>query len=183
MALMKKECVFQKFDQLEFGLCSHINNYSRKLPIRSFFRTVSRLGDGLFWYLLILLLPVLNGMDGFFQLLYVSSVGLVSVCLYKFLKAKLIRERPYISFGSIIAQTKPLDRYSFPSGHSMNAACMAVLLGTCETLFVELVTIFATLVAMSRVILGMHYPSDVIIGVILGSGVAYAGLAILPFPL
>ena len=182
MALIKNQCLFQKFDQLEFRLCAYINNYSRKLPIRSFFRGVSRLGDGAFWYILIFSLPLFNGMQGITQMVYVSLTGLVSVGIYKALKAHLIRERPYISFGSIVAHTQPLDKYSFPSGHSMNAACLAVLLSSCEILLVEVTAVFAALVAMSRVILGMHYPSDVIIGLTLGCTVAYAGLAVLPFP-
>jgi undecaprenyl-diphosphatase len=65
----------------------------------------------------------------------------------------------------------------------MNAACLAVLLASCEIMLLEVVTVFAALVAMSRVILGMHYPSDVLIGLILGAGIGIAGLAILPFPL
>lgn len=182
MALLKNPYLFQKFDQFEFRVCVYLNNYSRRLPIRQFFRLISRLGDGIFWYLLLLTLPLLNGTTGWIQLCYISLTGLVSVGLYKLLKAHLVRERPFISFGAIIAQTQPLDRYSFPSGHSMNAACMAILLASCQPLYSELVTSFALLVAMSRVILGMHYPSDVIIGVILGTGVALTGLAVLPFP-
>lgn len=182
MALIKNPCLFQKFDQYEFRFCVYLNRYCRRLPVRDFFRIISRLGDGIFWYILILSLPVLNGFTGLIQMCYIILVGAVSVALYKFLKAHLVRERPYISFGSIIAQTKPLDRYSFPSGHSMNAACLAVLLASCEILFFEVVSLFAALVAMSRVVLGMHYPSDVVIGLILGTGIALTGLAILPIP-
>mgnify|MGYP000309539962 CR=1 FL=1 len=183
MALTKRQYLFQKFDQLEYGMCFHINNYSRRLPIRSFFRLVSRLGDGAFWYCLILTLPLFNGYIGVIQMSYITLIGLVSVCLYKILKTHLVRERPYISFGSIVAQTQALDRYSFPSGHSMNAACLAVLLGTCEVLLVEVAAVFAALVAASRVILGMHYPSDVVIGLLLGCLIAFAGLNVFPIPL
>lgn len=183
MALIKNPYLFQKFDQYEFRFCVYLNSYSRRLPVRDFFRLVSRLGDGIFWYVLILSLPLFNGMAGLLQMVYISVIGAFSVLLYKFLKAHLVRERPYISFGSIIAQTQPLDRYSFPSGHSMNAACLAILLASCELMLFGVVTVFAVLVAMSRVILGMHYPSDVFIGLILGSGIAVTGLSILPFPL
>lgn len=182
MSLIKNPILFQRFDQLEFRLCAYINNYSRRLPIRSFFRLISRLGDGIFWYALIFSLPLFNGEKGVSQMLYVSLTGLLSVGIYKMLKAHLVRERPYISFGSIIAHTQPLDKYSFPSGHSMNAACLAILLGSCEVLLLEFAAVFAGLVAMSRVILGMHYPSDVLIGLLLGCGVAYTGLAFFPFP-
>ena len=182
MSLSKNPCLFHRFDQLEFRLCAYVNNYSRKLHIRAFFRMISRLGDGVFWYLLILSLPLFNGAKGFSQMFFVALVSLVSVGIYKVLKAKLIRERPYISFGTIIAHTQALDKYSFPSGHSMNAACLAILLGSCEALLAEVVAIFAVLVAMSRVILGMHYPSDVVVGLLLGCCVAYTGLAIFPFP-
>ena len=183
MALIKNPCLFQKFDQYEFRFCVYLNRYCRRLPVRDFFRVISRLGDGIFWYLLILTLPLFNGFMGLIQMGYIILVGAVSVALYKLLKAHLVRERPYISFGTIIAQTRPLDRYSFPSGHSMNAACLAVLLASCEVLLFEVVSVFASLVAMSRVILGMHYPSDVVIGLILGAGIALSGLALLPIPL
>ena len=183
MALIKNQCLFQRFDQLEFRLCAYINNYSRTLHIRSFFKTISRLGDGIFWYILILSLPFFNGAEGITQMFLVSITGLISVCIYKLLKAHLIRERPYISFGTIIAHTQALDKYSFPSGHSMNAACLALFLGGCEVMLAEVVAVFAGFVAMSRVILGMHYPSDVVVGLLLGCCVAYTGLAILPFPI
>ena len=53
--------------------------------------------------------------------------SLFGVGLYKLLKHRLVRERPYISMAGIRVAIPPLDRYSFPSGHTMHAVCFTML--------------------------------------------------------
>jgi undecaprenyl-diphosphatase len=88
--------------------------------------------------------------------------------MYKLLKKKLVRERPFISFDAIHCAMPPLDRYSFPSGHTLHAVLFTSLAIAYVPELTSFLVIFATLVATSRVVLGLHYPSDVLVGAVLG---------------
>jgi undecaprenyl-diphosphatase len=89
-----------------------------------------------------------------------------------------VRERPFIGLIGIECAMPPLDRYSFPSGHTLHAVAFTVLaVGYVPWLAVLLVP-FALLVAASRVVLGLHYPSDVAVGALLGASLASASFAL-----
>ena len=113
---------FELADQREFAFCQTINRAVRFRPVLGYFRLVSRLGDGWFWYALILSIPFLYPASGPGLALLMALTGLACTVSYKLLKRWLIRERPFISFPAIDCGTPPLDRYSFPSGHTLHAA-------------------------------------------------------------
>jgi undecaprenyl-diphosphatase len=72
--------------------------------------------------------------------------------------------------------TSPLDLYSFPSGHTLHAVSFTLVVIHFLPMLLWLLLPFAILVAMSRVVLGLHYPTDVIAGVVLGFLVSRFGL-------
>ena len=160
---------FELADQREFALCQTINRAVRFRPIKSYFRLVSRLGDGWFWYALILALPLLAPDQGLSLAVLMAFTGLTCTLTYKALKHKLIRERPFISFPAINCGTPPLDRYSFPSGHTLHAACFQAILFVAVPAAAWYVLPFTLSVAASRVVLGLHYPSDVAAGAVIGA--------------
>lgn len=170
--------LFERADAIEHRLCRSLNRISRSAALRDLFRVVSRLGDGVFWYLLILLIPVRYGDAGLRPALVMAAVGLLGVAVYKSLKGRLVRERPYITYAGIRAGSVPLDRYSFPSGHTLHAVSFTVLATAHFPALGWLLVPFALLVAASRVVLGLHYPSDVLVGALLGAALAGAGLAV-----
>jgi undecaprenyl-diphosphatase len=68
-----------------------------------------------------------------------------------------------------------LDQYSFPSGHTMHAVCFSMLLIASFPAYAVIAIPFSILIAISRVVLGLHYPSDVVCGALFGAAIALLG--------
>ena len=169
---------FAWLDSLEVRLCRRANSAARHGFIRHYFSTISRLGDGVVWYALLALLPLIYGLDAVAPALQMLLTGLAGVAVYRFLKRRLVRERPFHSHHGVRALINPLDRYSFPSGHTLHAVGFTVMLAHYYPYLLWLVVPFAASVAVSRVVLGLHYPTDVLAGGLLGWMLAALSLAI-----
>jgi len=136
------------------------------------FQAASRLGDGVVWYVLIGALPLVYGRAAARPALVMAVTGLLGILIYKWLKTHLLRERPFIRHPGITLAMPPLDRYSFPSGHTLHAVSFTWLaVGHYPELAWVLIPI-AGLIAGSRVVLGLHYPSDVLAGGAIGATLA-----------
>jgi undecaprenyl-diphosphatase len=168
--------IIEYLDDLEIGVCLRINRLGQKEWIQKFFRSVSRHGDGGFWAAMALGLVLSRGVEVLPWLIQVAVTAIVGVLIYKLLKHFLVRERPYISHGAIQLGAAPLDRYSFPSGHTLHAVCFTLLFGHVEPVLALVTLPFAILVALSRVILGLHYPSDVLAGAAIGVTLAQVSI-------
>ncbi|MGB8327133.1 MAG: phosphatase PAP2 family protein [Steroidobacteraceae bacterium] len=170
--------MFLRADRAERRLCMWANAAARRHGIRSMFRVVSRLGDGVIWYALIVLVPLLRAEQGLVIAVQMLVTGGAGLLLYKLLKNNFVRERPYVRLIGIECAMPPLDRYSFPSGHTLHAVLFTTLAVThVPQLAIVLVT-FSVLVAMSRVVLGLHYPTDVLVGAALGALLAVTSNAL-----
>lgn len=169
---MSVQTVFLRVDQAERRVCLFANAAARPQVVRKLFQTVSRLGDGVFWYTLMAVLPIVYGFDGLLTSAQMLAAGLVGLALYKLLKQTLVRERPFIGLLGIECAMPPLDRYSFPSGHTLHAVLFTCIAVTHFPVLALVLIPFALLVAASRVILGLHYPTDVAAGAALGATLA-----------
>src|SRR5437660_3193246 len=110
-----------RIDAAEYGLCRRLNRGASFAIPRRIFRIASRLGDGIVWYVLIFALPVLYGAAGVRPAIVMALTGALGVALYSLLKHLFVRERPFITHTAIDPAAAPLDRYSFPSGHTLHA--------------------------------------------------------------
>ena len=165
-------------DSLEIQLCLRMNALSRNAELRQFFRSVSRLGDYPAYLIVGVACSALLEEDGFAFIVQMMATAAAGVAVYKLLKNTLVRERPYITHRGISCAAAPLDRYSFPSGHTMHAVSFAILFTAHVPMMAWLMAPFAVLVAISRIVLGLHYPSDVVVGTLLGALLAYSSLAV-----
>ena len=171
--------VWNRFEGIERSLCLKVNRGCSVPLVRQVFTVVSRLGDGGFWYLLMLLLAV-SGEATALVAFQMAVTGLVATVLYKTIKTRLSRERPYIVYEGIELGTAPLDRYSFPSGHTLHAVCFTILAAAHVPELAVVLVPFSLLVGASRVVLGLHYPTDVVAGALIGASLAVASLKAWP---
>ncbi len=162
----------------ELELCFLANRLGRRRYVMRGFAAVSRLGDGWFWYALMASLPFAYGAAGLAASLHLAATALVSLALYRGIKQATRRPRPCAATARIRAWVAPLDEFSFPSGHTLHAVTFTwVAVSYFPPLAIVLVP-FAVLVALSRVVLGLHYPSDVLAAVVLGAALAQGSLVL-----
>jgi undecaprenyl-diphosphatase len=170
--------VIARFDAAEYGLCRRLNRGASFAVPRRVFQIASRLGDGLAWYALILVLPLIYGRPAVKPAIVMALTGALGVLVYALLKRMFVRERPFITHAAIDRAAAPLDRYSFPSGHTLHA--VSFTWQACAH-FPELAWVLvplAALIAGSRVVLGLHYPSDVVAGAAIGAALAALGTSL-----
>jgi undecaprenyl-diphosphatase len=104
--------------------------------------------------------------------------ALAGVACYKLLKVGTSRPRPYAVSPRIRLGTAPLDQFSFPSGHTLHAVAFSLMASSQYPELGWLLVPFTLLVAASRVVLGLHYPSDVLAGAALGALFGLLGLSL-----
>ena len=166
---------------LDSALCVNVSQTSQYHLIRNWFRLISRLGDGLFWYTLMAAILLMQQKNGLQPVLHMAVVGLTGTLLYKWLKQKTHRPRPAQVHQDVWVTGKPLDFFSFPSGHTLHAVVFSVIVLSYYPQLAIILLPFTMMVAMSRVILGLHYPSDVVAGAAIGYLLAQLSIQLIVF--
>lgn len=169
-----------RLSHLEITTCLVFNKLNHYKTVQKFFSIISWLGNGIFWYIIILLLPIIYGTQALYVSLQMLLVGLICLGFYFIIKKMTSRIRPFeLTDKKFIQNVAPLDKYSFPSGHTLQAVALSIVLLQSYPTWGLLVIPFTFFVALSRLILGLHYPSDVIGGALIGWLIAYLTLLIL----
>jgi undecaprenyl-diphosphatase len=171
--------LLQRLDRAEIGVVRRQNQLADYAIIRITVRLVNFVGNGPIYLLMIFSVIFRYGASGLSFLKAPILAILVCHSLYPFVKGYVGRERPCEAGFCVSRIGRPLDRYSFPSGHCMTlcAATCSFWIGNLYAALLFLPILF--LVAWARVVSGHHYPSDTIGGALLGFSVSAGVLFIL----
>ena len=152
----------------------HVNQWLAPRWIRTWMVYASRAGDGWLWIALGLVLLLFGG-DRRYDALEAGflSVG-AGLVIFLVLKRVTGRERPCAMETHCWSSLLPPDRFSFPSGHTITAFAVAAPFGLFYPSLLVGLVFCAVSVAASRVLLGLHYLSDVLAGVLIGATVGLA---------
>ena len=140
---------------------------------------ITHFGDGgIFWIFMCAFLLLIKSTRKT-GLTSAVSISLGALCTNVFLKNLVHRTRPYIVNESLkILINFPSD-FSFPSGHTCASFAVAtVMFLTMPRKYGVPAIIFASLIALSRLYLGVHYPTDILGGLIIGIGSAFIAVAL-----
>jgi undecaprenyl-diphosphatase len=129
---------------------------------------ISWLGDGPIWLVLIIGGPIVQGEQGFYVSVAMLLAALINVLCFRPIKYRIKRLRPFERFADMTANTKVGGQYSFPSSHATHAVSFLMSLGAFQPSLVVFMGVFVLVIALSRVILGVHYLGDIIIAAVLG---------------
>jgi membrane-associated phospholipid phosphatase len=164
-----------KLLELDARLSARMRVAGRPGLLRSVAVFLAHSGDSWFWWAGLILLWWLGNVS-FWRpwalTVLVSIVALAVVVLA--IKFTIRRQRPEGEWGGLYRKTDP---HSFPSGHAARVVMIAILaIGLGPWWLALIICIWAPLVALARVAMGVHYLSDIIAGFILG---AVAGIVAL----
>lgn len=160
--------IIKFMSQIDDKLFLKIFKDNRRGYFKSFMKLMSRLGDGYVWAFLYFSLYMFR--IKYAILYFARAAAAVFICIFVFLyiKSFFSRMRPYKKHDKIPIMYPP-DKHSFPSGHTMVGFAISFSVGSYSFSSAILFYTIASLIAFSRVYVGLHYPLDVVCGIVLGS--------------
>ena len=153
-----------------------VNGWRPPRWIRIWVLCATRGGDGWLWYSLGALILAFGGDVRFLAVAAAIIAAGSGIVLFLWLKRRFRRRRPCAFQPTCWHELLPPDQFSFPSGHTITAFAVASTISHFYPGMQVGLGFCAMSVAISRVLLGMHFVSDVIAGAVLGGGLAYGSV-------
>jgi undecaprenyl-diphosphatase len=160
----------------DIRLMRRVHRWRAPRWLRRWTLLITRLGDGWLWYALGLIILLVGGERRFPAVGAGLVASLAGIVVFRQLKLISKRPRPYQVEPHCWAMIAPPDRFSFPSGHSMTAFSIMISVGHFYPDLQLVLLGLALSIAASRIILGMHYLTDVVAGAAIGIGLGLAAL-------
>jgi undecaprenyl-diphosphatase len=158
----------------DHGLMRRVNRWRPPRFLRLWMVAATRGGDGWLWYTMALMVALFGGAQRVRALFAAAAAAGLGVALFVAMKQKFRRKRPSGLEPHAWVALLPANQFSFPSGHTITAFAVAVTLGTFYPDMRPGLFFCAGSVAASRVLLGMHFLTDVLAGVAIGWGAGAA---------
>jgi undecaprenyl-diphosphatase len=154
-------------------LMRRVNRWRAPRWIRLWMICATRGGDGWLWYALAFAVALFGGPESHMAILASGISVSLGIGLFLWLKKATNRRRPCAMEQHCWSTLLPPDQFSFPSGHTMTAFAMTVSMGLYYPSILPGLVFCSLSIAISRVVLGMHFLSDVLVGAALGSAIGY----------
>lgn len=156
-----------------------INRWQPPRWIRLWMICAARGGDGWLWYAMGLVMLLFGGTERFHAVGCASLAAGAGIAVFLKLKRLTGRKRPCTIEPSCWAKLLPPDQFSFPSGHTITAFAVSVPMMHFYPELIAGLLFCAASIAISRVMLGLHFLSDVVAGAAIGLVLGFASYAIL----
>lgn len=172
------EAMLDFINSRDHRLMRKVNRWSAPKWIRLWMICATRGGDGWLWYALALTVWLFGGEQGPRAVLACVLPAALGIVCFLALKRATGRMRPCQIDRHCWSTLLPPDQFSFPSGHTITALAITVPLGCFYPEMQAGLGFIALSIASSRILLGMHFLSDVVAGALLGSALGFASFAI-----
>jgi undecaprenyl-diphosphatase len=159
-------------------LMRKVNRWTPPQWLRLWMIAATRGGDGWLWYAMGSVVALFGGSERFRALGATMLAVSVGIAVFLVMKRACGRKRPCALEPNCWATLLPPDQFSFPSGHTITAFAVAVTLGVYYPALLVGLLFCAASVALSRILLGMHFLSDVVVGGIIGALLGFASAAL-----
>ena len=173
-----RRMVWQYIEARDHEVMRRVHRWRAPRWLRVWMVSATRLGDGWIWYSVGIALLLFGGELRFIAFAAAVSAEAGAVTLFRLVKNASKRKRPCQLQAHCWSNVLPPDQFSFPSGHSMSAFAIAVPLCIFYPQLQAGLLALSLSIAVSRVILGMHFVSDVVVGSMLGAGLGYGAYLI-----
>src|SRR2546422_11501640 len=157
-------------------LMRRMNGWRAPRWFRVWMIAATRMGDGWIWYGVGLMLLAYGGQQRFSAVGAAGSAAVLGIFVFKALKKLSQRPRPCQIEPHCWSKVLPPDQFSFPSGHTMTAFSIALVVSYFYPPLEGVPFFLALSIAVSRIVPGMHFLSDVLAGVVMGGALGCASV-------
>jgi undecaprenyl-diphosphatase len=168
--------VWGYIERRDHRVMRRMNRWRAPRWVRYWMIAVTRMGDGWLWYGLGAMLLLFGGPQRFAATGAAGAAAIIGVFVFSALKKLSRRPRPCEIEPHCWSRVLPPDKFSFPSGHTMAAFSIALVLSYFYPSLEGPLFFLAISIGLSRIVLGMHFLSDVLAGIVLGVALGCASI-------